>query len=152
MLNILKKQIISILNFVEKPSDKNTYKYHDLMSDEKIEFKDLKGFPCEFFLFLSNKGLCRKYRKNGQVFTDKSSLDPFVDNFLKSCLQDWDGFTGDYLHPVPSKPYLDLTIYNAGLVHLHRKAEGSLWLKEMGMMRISYLKHILETIEIVTKD
>lgn len=147
LLTVLKKHIQQILKFVESPSDTNIYKYHNLVTDEKTEFKDLKGFPCEFFLFLSNKNLCRKYKKDDQVYTDKSCLDYDLDNFLRNCALSWDGFTGDYAHPIPNRPYVDLSVYNAGLVHQHRKAEGSLWLKDMGTMRISYLKHILFCID-----
>lgn len=148
VLKHFKKHLESILKFVENPSEKNTYKYHNLVTDEKIEFKDLKGFPCTFFLFLSNKHLCRKYEKDGKSFTDKSCLDYELDNYIKDITIGWEGFTGDYLHPVPNRPYVDLSIYNSGLVHQHRKSEGTLWMKEMGIMQISYLKYLLSNIEV----
>ncbi len=148
LLTELKAHIQKILRFVEAPSEKNTYKYHDLISDQKTEFKELKGFPCEYFLFLGNKHLCRKFVKDGQTFTDKSTLDYSLTSYIQNLNQNWDGFTGDHCYPIPARPYLPLDTYNAGLTHIHRKAEGTLWLKDMGMMRISYLKYLLSEIEL----
>lgn len=145
VLIALKKHIQNILDFATGKTKE--YVYHNLLNDEKITFKDLKGFPCEMFLLLSNKALCRKYVQGTKIVTDKSQLNHELLVFIFNSNTEWEHFTGDHCHPVPSKLNIDYSLYNSGLVHQQAKAAGSLWLKDYGSARINYLQYLLLTIE-----
>ena len=146
ILIILKKHILQILKFVN--NEDKEFIYHDLVTDQKISFKDLKGFPCEFFLFLSNKSLCRKYIQGTQIRTDKSQLNPELWVFIHNVTNKWEYFSGDHLYPVPHTKSFNKETYNSGMINIQRKAEGTLWLKEMKELRIEYLQFILFNIDL----
>lgn len=142
----LKKHLLSILKFVN--GEVSSYTYRNLLTDEVTEYKDLNGYPCEFFLLLSNKKLCRKYIQGTKVKTDKSQLNLDLYIFINNVNYKWEYYTQDSLHPVPNSPDFNRDTFNASLCHTQSKAKGALWLKGYGKMRVAYIEHLLMYVDI----
>lgn len=136
----LTKRLKLILSHIEKPT---LYKYHDILNDIKVEFKDLQNFPDIFSLLLQDRELRYKYKdKDGNYHVSKNQLSIEVDKFIVQCNLSWPFFTQDGCYPIPlkenvSESYIPLFGWYKNKDTFYIKAKP---------MCVSYIKHILSNL------